>query len=207
MKRVTVINLPAMTWRTTRRWAAVAAFNLAAIALVLGAAELGVRLMSGADRTDQDDQLPMCRADPLTVWRYKPDVRLTYRAPEFEMQVRTNEEGLRSAATSAGPGPTVLFIGDSFTFGWGVSEAERYTDAIGRQLGGVRTVNAGHWMYTFDQQLLLMRQLIERHRPAVVVQGFYWMSGRCSTTSWNAMRMAPCGRCSTPRSTSIRAVC
>lgn len=173
-----MINLSSMTWRTTRRWATVIAFNLAAIALVLGVAEVGTRLMSGADRTDQDDQLPMCRADPVTVWRYKPDVRLTYRSPEFEMHVRTNEEGLRSAAMPAGPEPTVLFIGDSFTFGWGVSEAERYTDLIGKQLGGVRTVNAGHWMYTFDQQLLLMRQLIERHRPAVVVQGFYWMHVR-----------------------------
>ena len=167
-----------MTWRTTRRWAAVAAFNLAAVALVLGAAEVGVRLMSGAERTDQDDQLPMCRADPVTIWRYRPDIQLTYRAPEFEMRIRTNEVGLRSKTMSAGPSPIVLFIGDSFTFGWGVSEAERYTDVIGRLLGGVSTVNAGHWMYTFDQQLLVMRQLIEQHRPAVVVQGFYWMHVR-----------------------------
>ncbi len=156
-----------------------AAFNLAAIALVLGAAELGVRLMSGADRTDQDDQLPMCRADPLTVWRYKPDVRLTYRAPEFEMQVRTNEEGLRSAATSAEPGPAhgpvhrgLLHLRLGRQRGRAIHRRDRQT------LGGVRTVNAGHWMYTFDQQLLLMRQLIERHRPAVVVQGFYWMHVR-----------------------------
>ncbi|MBX9874996.1 MAG: hypothetical protein K2X84_09070, partial [Beijerinckiaceae bacterium] len=77
------------------------AFNLAAIALVLGVAEVSARLMSGADRTDQDDQLPMCRADPVTVWRYRPDVRLTYRSPEFEMHVRTNEEGLRSASMPA----------------------------------------------------------------------------------------------------------
>lgn len=167
-----------MTWRTTRRWAAVAAFNLAAVALVLGTAEVGVRLMSGAERTDQDDQLPMCRPDPVTLWRYRPDIQLTYRAPEFEMRIRTNDEGLRGAAMPAGSAPTVLFIGDSFTFGWGVSEAERYTDVIARLLGDVRTVNAGHWMYTFDQQLLLMRQLVERHRPMVVVQGFYWMHVR-----------------------------
>jgi hypothetical protein len=167
-----------MTGPKTKRWAAVLAFNLVAIALVLGAAEFGVRLLAGADRTDQDDQLPMCHADPVTIWRYKPDVQLSYRAPEFEMRIRTNDEGLRSGPIPAGPAPTVLFIGDSFTFGWGVSEAERYTDLIGKQLGGVRTVNAGHWMYTFDQQLLLMRQLIERHRPAVVVQGFYWMHVR-----------------------------
>lgn len=167
-----------MTWRKTKRWAAVIAFNLAAIALVLGVAEAGVRLLAGADRTDQDDQLPMCVADPVTIWRYQPDLQLTYRAPEFEMRIRTNAEGLRSRPIPASNVPTVLFIGDSFTFGWGVSEAQRYTDVVGDLLTGVRTVNAGHWMYTFDQQLLLMKQLVERYRPAVVVQGFYWMHVR-----------------------------
>ena len=42
----------------------------------------------------------------------------------------------------------------------------------------LRIVNAGHWMYTFDQQLVLMKEMIERYRPAVVVQGFYWMHVR-----------------------------
>ena len=86
-----------MKKRKKSGWAFVVAVNVVAIAAVLGAAELGARWMSGAG-TDQDDQLPMCRADPLTIWRYRPDIRLTYRAPEFEMQVRTNEAGLR-------PGP------------------------------------------------------------------------------------------------------
>lgn len=167
-----------------RHAAFVVAVNLLAITALLGTAELGVRLLGGPVRVDQDRQLPMCRPDALTIWRYKPDIALTYRAPEFEMTIRTNGEGLRNSDLPAADLPTILFIGDSFTFGWGVEERERFSDLVAGLLPaattgpGVRIVNAGHWMFTFDQQLVLMRQLVETYRPAVVVQGFYWMHVR-----------------------------
>jgi hypothetical protein len=84
---------------------------------------------------------------------------------------------LRSAPLEASDdAPTILFIGDAFTFGWGVAEEERFSDVIGHRLGPtVRVVNAGHWMYSFDQQLVLMKELIALYRPKVVIQDFYWM--------------------------------
>lgn len=172
-----------MKKRKASGWAVVVAFNIVAIIAILGVAEGGARWIAGSNGTDQDEQLPMCRPDPRTIWRYLPDVRLTYRAPEFEMQIRTNDAGLRE-----GPIPpdadgvtTVLFIGDSFTFGWGVAEEQRYTEVLARLVAQkrpgtrLRIVNAGHWMYASDQQLVLMKEMIERYRPAVVVQGAYWM--------------------------------
>ena len=172
-----------MKTRKASGWAFVAAVNIVAIAAVLGVGELGARWIAASDGTDQDEQLPMCRPDPLTIWRYRPDVRLTYRAPEFEMQIRTNDVGLREGpiAPDAEGVTTVLFIGDSFTFGWGVTEEQRYSEVLARLIAEkrpgtrVRIVNAGHWMYAFDQQLVLMKEMIERFRPAVVVQGVYWM--------------------------------
>jgi hypothetical protein len=172
-----------MKTRKASGWAFVVAFNVAAIVAILGVAEFGVRWIAGSSATDQDDQLPMCRADALTIWRYRPDLRLTYRAPEFEMQIRTNEAGLRQGpiAPAAEDVTTVLFIGDSFTFGWGVAEAERYSEVLARLVAEkrpgtrLRIVNAGHWMYASDQQLVLMKELIERYRPSIVVQGLYWL--------------------------------
>lgn len=174
-----------MKKRKLSGWAFVVAFNVMAIAAVLGVGELGARWMAGS-ATDQDDQLPMCRSDSLTIWRYRPDIRLTYRAPEFEMQVRTNEAGLRQGpiAPEEADVITILFIGDSFTFGWGVTEEQRYSEVLARLVAErrpgtrLRIVNAGHWMYTFDQQLVFMKEMIERYRPAVVVQGFYWIHVR-----------------------------
>lgn len=175
-----------MNKRKTSSWAFVVAFNIVAIAAILGVAELGVRWIAGPAATYQDEQLPMCRPDALTIWRYRPDISLTYRMPEFEMEIRTNDIGLREGpiAPAADGVATVLFIGDSFTFGWGVAEAERYSEVLARRAAEsrpgtrLRIVNAGHWMYTFDQQLVLMKEMIERYKPAVVVQGFYWMHVR-----------------------------
>ena len=164
-----------------RRWLFVVAFNVLAIGVILGAAELAVRLVP-EESYNQDERLAMCRPDALTIWRYRPDVDLSYKTPEFDIRIRTNRDGLRSAPVSPPDDtPTILFIGDSFAFGWGVAEDQRYSEAIGRLIAPtlpgakVRIVNAGHWMYTFDQQLVLMKQLIERYHPKVVVQDFYWM--------------------------------
>jgi hypothetical protein len=164
-----------------RRWPFVVGFNVLAIALVLGAAELAVRLIPGASY-NQDEQLAMCRPDASTIWRYRPDISLSYKAPEFDMQIRTNADGLRGGPVSPSDDiATILVIGDSFTFGWGVTEDQRYSEVIGRLIAQavpgtqVRIINAGYWMYTFDQQLVLMKQLIARYHPKVVVQDFYWM--------------------------------
>lgn len=175
-----------MKKRKTSGWAFVVAFNIVAIAAILGMAELGVRWIAGPAATYQDEQLPMCRSDALTIWRYRPDLRLAYRTPEFEIEIRTNDIGLRQGpiAPATDGVTTILFIGDSFTFGWGVAEAERYSEVLARLATEkrpgtrLRIVNAGHWMYTFDQQLVLMKEMIERYKPAVVVQGFYWMHVR-----------------------------
>lgn len=115
-----------------RRWPFVVVFNVLAIALVLGAAELAVRLIPGASY-NQDEQLAMCRPDASTIWRYRPDISLSYTAPEFDMQIRANADGLRGGPVSPSADiATILVIGDSFTFGWGVAEDQRYSEAMGR---------------------------------------------------------------------------
>jgi hypothetical protein len=77
-----------------RRWLFVVAFNVLVIGMILGAAELAVRLVPGSNY-NQDEQLAMCRPDALTIWRYRPNVSLSYRASEFDMRIRTSEDGLR----------------------------------------------------------------------------------------------------------------
>jgi hypothetical protein len=68
-------------------------------------------------------------------------------------------------------------VGDSFTFGWGVAEGERYGELLQAALADhsrpVVFLNAGHWSYTLDQELLLMRELVPRLRPQLVLQGLY----------------------------------
>jgi hypothetical protein len=128
-----------------------------------------------------DGQLFMCEPDARRIWHYKAGYRQTYRTPEFTMAVRTNGLRLRGAewdAAALAPGTLrVLALGDSFTFGWGVSEEERFSDRLQAALAApgrpVVVVNAGHWSYTVDQELILLRELVPRLRPHLVVQGLY----------------------------------
>lgn len=167
-------------WRRWRGVLGVAAFNLVLIGATLLGAEAYVRYHSSQVSQDSsDDQLPMCEPDDVRIWRYKPNVAIRYRHPEFEIAIRTNDDRLRSNRTRNADAPLVIFIGDSFTFGWGVDENERFSEVAADLLSAkygttVQIINAGHWMYTFDQQLLVLKQLLAQHRAAVVVQGIYW---------------------------------
>ena len=130
-----------------------------------------------------DGQLFMCEPHPARIWQYKPSYRQVYRTPEFTMQVQTISWRLlsREVEPSAVGDPgvlRVLAIGDSFTFGWGVADGERFTDRLEVDLGAVLgspvvVLNAGHWSFTLDQELLLARELVPRFRPHVVLQGLY----------------------------------
>jgi hypothetical protein len=163
-------------------WVKVVAINLIGIAIAIGAAEAFVRYQANAKKNFFDTELPMCRPDDLTIWRYKPKVDIRFASPwgEFDTVVKTNDAGLRGPQIAdETPGQsTVLFIGDSFTFGQGVQEEDRFSSVAGRRLQtaglNVRIINAGHWMYTYDQQLVLMKEMIRRYHPKVVVQGFFW---------------------------------
>lgn len=62
---------------------------------------------------------------------------------DFDVPVRINAVGFRdgkelTASTEGDP----FVLGDSFTFGWGVEESERYSDVLGR-LTGERVYNIG----------------------------------------------------------------
>jgi hypothetical protein len=161
-------------------WLLVAAVNVVAIGIVLAAGEWYARdLAEERANVPPPDALTMCRPDASTIWRYKPNYETSLRADEFEVGIRTNEAGLREGPIPPEGPDTVLFIGDSFTFGWGVAEQKRFSNVAAAALGRpVRAINAGHWMYTFDQQLVLMKELIRVYRPKVVVQGFFWLHVR-----------------------------
>ena len=60
---------------------------------------------------------------------------------DFDVGVRFNRYGLRDARDVATAGPKdVLALGDSFTFGWGVEETERFGDRL-EALTGRRVFN------------------------------------------------------------------
>ena len=97
---------------------------------------------------------------------------------------RISERGFRDAGESAPSSEaaaavsrTIAVIGDSFTFGEGVMDAERMTDVLASQLatrtpGGYRVLNRGLQGLDLDLALGLYRARVRDEHPDVVVYAF-----------------------------------
>ncbi len=70
---------------------------------------------------------------------------------------RINSFGVRDDDESSLHNPKLVFLGDSFTMGWGVDQEQTYAFLTGKKLG-VRTLNAGISSYgTFREMVLFSK--------------------------------------------------
>jgi hypothetical protein len=110
-------------------------------------------------------------SDPLAGYRYAPnlDVQLSGHA-DFSCRVRTNSRGLR---TPHEHGPVdVVVIGDSFTFGYGVDEADAWSARLAG-LAGLKVANLGVSGYGPQSELALLRSDGLPLRPRLVLWQFF----------------------------------
>ena len=128
---------------------------------------LGISYLSEVTRYSLDRV-----ADPDVVFRHQPGLRKTYQGVE----VSFNEIGLRDRplVKPAEHEFRVLLLGDSVTFGWGVS----IDDTFGRQLEAlltkkigrpVKTINTGVCGYNTVQEAALLEQLGDKIEPNLVM--------------------------------------
>ena len=148
--------------------------GLAVVALLLAlcVVELGLRLAAPCEFIQSVER------DPVLGWRGRPNVACTYRHPlsGVAFPIEQNERGFRDRAhelTKPEGFVRALFVGDSFTWGWGVSEESIYTRVLERALAGrappVEVMNAGVPGYNTVQSLLYLRTEGFRYSPDVVV--------------------------------------
>jgi hypothetical protein len=105
-----------------------------------------------------------------------PGVRTRHTTSEFDVAVRINSKGLRDVERPyAKPrGSTrVLMLGDSFTFGYGVEESERFSnraqDALHRRVSkSCEVINAGVPSWGTADELMFLREEGFRYQPDVV---------------------------------------
>ena len=84
--------------------------------------------------------------DPLLGIRGKKNYASHFRRPEFDAFIVHNERGFRKQEFLAGKNdtiPSIHALGDSFTWGWGVSQGEVFTDRLNRALKDYRVENYG----------------------------------------------------------------
>ena len=142
------------------------------MSLLLG--ELGTRLLFDVQVTcflrDWDPELGV---------RYKKNITTTINYPEFSMEFSTNSRGFRGPEPPPSLDGSIIFLGDSFTEGWGVDDDEAFPSLIRDELAkryevDVPVVNAAMAATGQGRWLKLLQNDLRDARPRLVVFQVCW---------------------------------
>lgn len=148
---------------------------LAGLLVALGALELALRVVDPAVEI-YNPLHGFHQADAQLGWIGKADIRRRFRRLEFDVTVEHGPDGFRRGDPAPSPDASrrVLFLGDSFTWGWGVGQGEVFTDVLQRRLGpSIAIVNRGVNGYGTAQEYLLLQRELERSSYHLVVLLFF----------------------------------
>ena len=164
-------RLPARVraWRLGRE----VLMHLAVFAAVLVAAELILRTIDLRELRDsyEPGRALLFHHDAELGWAPVPNASATFTGTRT-VTVRNNSLGLRDIEPAGTRKPAVLFLGDSFVWGYDVEAQERFTNLLRAKLPAARIVNAGVPGYGTDQEYLLLARIWGAIRPNVVVLMF-----------------------------------
>ena len=169
-----------MTDRTRQATKWIALFAITGlVCLVLGevGARLYFRLTTG---TSAEPVLTgtVGEYDQLLGARLLPGVHADFVGPEFDTHFQTNSHRVREAEETPYERPPatshrILLAGDSFTFGHGVNDPERYGEQLEEEIPGLDVVNTGVWGTGTDQQYLLYLDEGRKYDVDLVVLGYF----------------------------------
>src|SRR5690606_31285854 len=115
-----------------------------------GAGEAGLRFVRRRIETSDRLDRGLTLYDPNLGWALAPGWRGRHRHHDYDVGYSTNALAFRGAAEAA-RAPAALWLGDSFTFGFGVDDGETFVDRLdAAHAGGLRHVNLGVPGYSTD---------------------------------------------------------
>ena len=109
------------------------------------------------------------KLDPLL--GYKPRSGFSGKKNPWGTTLNLADHGIRSNGTSLcadKPRPSILCVGDSFTFGDGVNDHETWPAYL-EDITGICVWNAGVFGYGLDQAILRAEQLVPILKPSLVI--------------------------------------
>lgn len=121
---------------------------------------------------------PLARFDPELGWSYIPSKSVTqqFGADHRDIPMYFDDLGCRVPASgyhADRSAPTALFVGDSFTFGHGVTYEESFVGRLANRADfPLQVVNLGVQAYGTDQSLLLLKRQFRKFNTKVVVLTF-----------------------------------
>jgi GDSL-like Lipase/Acylhydrolase family len=135
--------------------------------------EAGLRVVGYGKLPPSESAFKFFQYDPVCSWRNMPGAEGDLRMVDSVSHIKINSHGLRSDKNypyAKGDKPRIAIMGDSFTWGYGVSNGNTFSDILEEDYQGqVEVLNAGVCGYGTDQELLLYENDIRKYHPDVVI--------------------------------------
>jgi lysophospholipase L1-like esterase len=143
-----------------------AAITIAITALCLASAEGAARLWIEKRGDALDLTRRILEVDPHLGWRQRPNLDLSF----LGKPLKTEEHGWRVWPHDRRSGKSVLFLGPSSTFGWGVNGDETYAAELERN-SSFAAINAGEIGFSSEQGVRLAEspEIAQLHPDTVVI--------------------------------------
>lgn len=149
------------------------ATHLVLFACALGTSSLACELVLRRFAPARDVGPSFTRYDPVYGKRLKEGASLRRVTPEFTMRLTTNSLGFRGPEPEGPLRGAVVFLGDSFTLGYGVDDGEEFSELLRRALvaqgRSVPVVNAGLGDSGNGRWLKFLHRDASRFEPRLVV--------------------------------------
>jgi hypothetical protein len=141
---------------------------LSAVVVSLLAAEIGLRTFF-AQRLEvvQDERNLMCRYDSMLGW-FPIANSSNHFCASRDITVVHNSEGFRGSEYFISTKPKIIFLGDSYVWGYDVQTSERFTDKLQARHPEWTIYNFGVSGYGTDQEYILLEKRFDFYKPQVV---------------------------------------
>lgn len=190
-----------------RRWLNIALINIAVFVVLALLIEAGFRLhFAFSNEVPPSGDLSMTREwkwvkSRLHDGKVNFDSRFQYdsdmgwknafnidETPKFQGNIRTNSVGMRNDqefSETPTPGkPRLMIVGDSYSFGFGVSNQETYAYELARLMPGWEVMNLAVSATGTDQHYLMYEKMGQKYHPDIVILGFYVLDYNRNTYSF-----------------------
>jgi lysophospholipase L1-like esterase len=141
---------------------------------------------SGQDpRITPDERSLAYQYDAELGWFPKPNNEVSYTGTRT-IHIAHNEMGFRDKPhTREKTRPRLIFLGDSFVWGYDVEEGERFTEFLQAELPSIEVINLGVSGYGTDQCYLLLRKFFDFYDPDAVIYMFSETDIRDNSVNFN----------------------
>ena len=147
---------------------------LVSLLVSLAIAEILVRIVAPVD-FKRDERNILYQHDKLLGWFGKANIEDKFAkawAPR-KITVKNNSLGFRDIEFTDNPDKeNIVFLGDSYVWGYDVEQEERFTEALRKKTNGYDIYNLGVSGYGTDQEFLLLKKYFDKFKPKIVFLNF-----------------------------------